>query len=215
MIASNFIYTVKKICLFFLIFTCLPPSSEQGCPPHQSMGPFRRKRSHSLQSKWKPLLFSWGVTSSTFLLWDEVDQTRQLCSDPLLSKMKKGSWWPNYLSHSSGLSLVECLVSPSIQDTLINTVLGRFCLDFDNLAPMPFSYVYHFFFKLPDVLFRCSYSIKCCFLHRPPPVCFKVIQHDSPALESVPTDRSVLEISTVGLCVRTLPMLSDSYQRRR
>lgn len=100
--------------IFFLIFTCFPPSSEQGCHPHQSTEPFPRKRSQSLQSKWKLLLFSWGVTSSAFLLWSEVDQTRQLCSVPLLSKMKKGGWWPNYLSHSSGLSLVECLVSPSI-----------------------------------------------------------------------------------------------------
>lgn len=156
MIAINFIYAVKNIYLYiFLIFTCSPPSpSEQGCPPDQSTGPFPRKRSQSLQSKWKLLLFSWGVTPSAFLLWGEGDQTRQLCSVPLLSKMKKGGWWPNYLSHSSGLSLAECLISPSIQDTLINTVLGRFCLDFDNLAPMPFRYTYTFFFL--NRLMSCS-----------------------------------------------------------
>lgn len=101
------------------------------------------------------------------LEWSRPDQITLLY--PTFTKRKKGSWWPNDLSHSSGLSLLECLVSPSIQDTLINIVPGRFCLDFDNLAPMPFSYMYECLKKkMPAVLFRGSYSIKCCFLHPHP-----------------------------------------------
>lgn len=79
------------------------------------------------------------------LLWGEVDQTRQLCSEALLSTMKKGVGGLTTYHIQVASAWVECLVSPSIQDTLINTVLGRFCLGFDNLAPMPFSYMYNFF----------------------------------------------------------------------
>lgn len=116
------------------------------------------------------------------LEWSRPDQITLLY--PTFTKRKKGSWWPNDLSHSSGLSLLECLVSPSIQDTLINIVPGRFCLDFDNLAPMPFSYMYECLKK--KCLLSCSVALTqsnaAFYTPTPTPVRFKVILRDRPSL---------------------------------